>query len=231
MIFVFLSYYAVKKMIARREQERFALDAPVPAPAPASLAPSRRTTWSRPGAPVSRGARALSRLFPFGTRSANDGSGRSAVDLELGLREAGRRGASSRSSIARARPAQAIAQLVVLNAPDGAADGRPGAALLRAVTGETRARSDSEGTASSGGGRGRGRGAAAGRRGASPTSAIMVCEEEDPVGEVEVGRVEDEARRERRGGEDGPGLASACAVGGMLSVPSVNRQLFTSSNT
>jgi hypothetical protein len=236
MMLVFLSYYAVKKMIARREQERFSLD--TSDPGPSSLTPSRRTTWSRSGGPLSRGAQALSRLFSFGARG-NTGSGHGNADLELGLR----RHSSSREppnrNRDRPRPAQAIARLASLGAPGGVADGGGplGTALLRAVTGEaTRARSDSEGTAGSGGGRGRGR--SKGARSGGPSSGAMVCEEEDPRGEgaaggqAEVGRVEDEARRERSGGgEENPSLAGASAVGGMLSVPSVNRQLLTSSNT
>jgi hypothetical protein len=219
MIFVFLSYYAVKRMIVSREQDRFTLDASEPIPP--SLAPSRRTTWSRSSGPLSRTARLLSRLLPFMSRYK---AGRSTIDLELGLRTAARR-ASNSTSNRTARPAQTVAKLVALTTP--------GEAFMRAVMGEARARSDSEGTAGSGwsGGRGRDKG----ERSASPASRAMMCEEEDPCWEevvvAVVGRVEDEARRERKGAEESPGLARASAVGGMLEVPVVSKLLLTSANT
>ena len=180
MTLVFLSYYAVKRMIARREQERFSLD--TSDPGPSSLTVSRRTTWSRSSGPLSRGAQALSRLFSSGAHG-NTGSGHGNVDLELGLRRHSSSREPSTRNRDRPRPAQAIARLAALGAPGGVANGGGplGTALLRAVTGEAaRARSDSEGTAGSGGGRGRGR--SKGERNGSPSSGAMLCEEEDPRG-------------------------------------------------
>jgi hypothetical protein len=121
MLLIFLSYYMIKKMITRREQDRFTLD--TSDAAYTSLAPSRRTTWSRPSGPASRVAQAFSRLLHFGTPRGNP------VDMEMGLRPGSSPAASSRRSATHPRPAEALARLAALGA---AADGRgPLGAALR----------------------------------------------------------------------------------------------------